>query len=1066
LNVLLYRYSGEKDLLVGYPFYGRTLPEIENLVGYFVNILVLRTDLSANPTFREVLGRVRETHFEAIENADVPFAKVVTEVHPVRDPSRNPIFQVGFTWLMPPQPMEFPGTSITPYRVDRGAARFDMEFVLRDLADHVEGHVEYNTDLFDPQTISRFIENFKTLLEGAIEHRDLRISDLPLLRERERKQILVEWNATEAEYPRDKCVHQLFEEQVERSPEAVALVFGEERLTYEDLNSRANQVARHLQGLGVGPDDLVGICMERSMDMVVGILGILKAGGAYVPLDPEYPKDRLAFMLQDAGASVLLTQRSLDAVLPAHEAKTIRLDEDGALISECSKENPNNPSSSKNLSHVIYTSGSTGKPKGVAIEHRSVVALLSWAKAFFDPGDFAGVLASTSFCFDLSVFEMFAPLISGGKVILAENALELPSLRAAEEVTLINTVPSAITELVRLKGFPSSVRTVCLAGEPLTTDLVKAIYGCASVERVFDLYGPSEDTTYSTYALRKADGPATIGRPIANTQVYLLDANQQPVPVGVPGELHLAGAGLARGYLNRPELTAEKFVPNPFREEPGARMYKTGDLARYREDGNIEFLGRLDHQVKIRGYRIELGEIESVLDSHSKIRKSVVLAREDTPGEKRLVAYLVGEGEPQPTVSELRTFLKAKLPDYMVPSAFVFLEEFPLTPNGKIDRNALPEPDTERPELEEAYVAPRTETEKTLARIWSEILGIDPIGVQDDFFEIGGHSLATLRVVSKIDDIFHTKLSRLVVFERRTIESLSRLLEENQTRSVSREKVSTTRMDTEGGVNSSSIASPSDTIRIAPPSETQSEKALHGLEIARERLERIKVAKGKPGRFRMRKSKIAKYLIRPLFRIPKRRVRLSLQSVIAWLEGGEGLSLTLRELYKAYFDIEVGNYTVGCFDYYRYRSGTRVGRYCVISATSRSIRANHPSNTLSPHPFFYEPALGIAKSDPEKIIPHKTVQIGNDVYIGPEALFLYPTEKIGDGAIVGNRAVVSGDVPSFAIVTGFPAEVVRYRFPKEVIKLIQESAWWEKELDDLAVLGDELASPLFGDGVR
>jgi len=563
-----------------------------------------------------------------------------------------------------------------------------------------------------------------------------------------------------------------------RTPGAVAVVFEGERLTYAELNRRANQLAHCLQKLGVGPEVLVGICVERSLETVVGLLGILKAGGAYVPLDPVYPEERLAFMLEDAQVPVLLTQQRLVEGLPEHEASVVCLDMDCEAIAGESEDNLASGVIADNLAYVIYTSGSTGRPKGVAIAHRSTVALLHWAEEVFRAEDLAAVLASTSICFDLSVFELFVPLSRGGKVILTENALQLPNLPAAEEVTLINTVPSAITELLRAGGdLPASVRTVNLAGEVLRTQLVQRIYQQDTIQRVFDLYGPSEDTTYSTFALRSASGPYTIGRPIANTQVYLLDANLRPVPVGVPGELHIGGAGLARGYLNRPELTAESFIPNPFSYGSGARLCKTGDLARYLPDGNIEFLGRIDHQVKIRGFRIELGEIEAVLGQHPDVRETAVLAREDKPGDKRLVAYVVPRDVQVPAIIELRRFLKEKLPDYMVPSAFVPLDALPLTPNGKVDRRALPVPDMARPEQEEAYVAPRTPAQEVLAGIWAEVLKLEQVGIHDDFFDLGGHSLLATQVISRVRDTFQLRLSLRNFFDGPTVADLAEIIE-------------------------------------------------------------------------------------------------------------------------------------------------------------------------------------------------------------------------------------------------------------------------------------------------
>jgi amino acid adenylation domain-containing protein/non-ribosomal peptide synthase protein (TIGR01720 family) len=546
----------------------------------------------------------------------------------------------------------------------------------------------------------------------------------------------------------DVCLYELVEVQAARTPEAVAVVSHGESLTYQELNTRANRLARSLTRHGVGPEALVGICVERSPEMIVGLLAILKAGGGYVPIDRNYPRERIAYMIDDAQITVLLTQERLLDLLPEPAGPRLCVDRDWPEIAKQDGTNLATRQSSDHVAYVIYTSGSTGRPKGVAITHRSAGALIHWAHTVYRPEDLQGVLASTSLCFDLSVFELFVPLSGGGRVIIAEHALELPTLSGAAEVTLVNTVPSAIGELLRQRGLPRSVRTVNLAGEPLQPALVDQLYALDHIEHVFDLYGPSEDTTYSTYALRRRYGPATIGRPIANTQVYLLDPQLTPVPVGVPGELYIAGAGLARGYWNRPSLTAEKFLPNPFGTKPGSRLYRTGDLARYRQDGTLEFLGRIDHQIKLRGFRIELGEIEAHLLKHPEIRETVVLAREDRPGEKRLVAYVVARQEPAPASETVRRGLSAQLPDYMLPSVFVWLPALPLTPNGKIDRRALPAPDGDE-QREQGYVPPRTPAEGILARIWAQVLGVERVGVQDNFFELGGDSIMGLQIIAR-----------------------------------------------------------------------------------------------------------------------------------------------------------------------------------------------------------------------------------------------------------------------------------------------------------------------------
>ena len=778
-QTLLFRYTGQEDIVVGSPIANRNRTEIEGLIGFFVNSLAMRTDLSGNPSFLELLGRVREVAFGAYAHQDLPFEKLVKELHPERDMSRTPLFQIMFvSQNMPEEKLQLPGLTLSSLEIESITARFDIEIYLSEKPEGLSGRVVYNTDLFDDATIARLMGHYETLLESIVANPNQRVSDVQILTDAERKQMLVDWNNTSSGYPRDRCVHQLFEQQVEQIPDAVAVVCEDEQLTYRQLNVRSNQLAHYLKKLGVGPEVLVGICLERSVEMVIGLLGILKAGGAYVPLDPSYPRERLNFILNDAQAQVLLTEKRLLDILLEAPVHAVCLDTDRKSIEKESIENPAGLASAENIAYVIYTSGSTGRPKGVCIMHSNAIALLYWAKDTFNSEDLVGVLASTSICFDLSVFELFFPLSSGGKVILAENVLQLTDLPSAKDVTLVNTVPSAIAELLRIGELPESVRTVNLAGEVLKNNLVKRIYQTGKVSQVLDLYGPSEDTTYSTFTLRDGDRPATIGRPIFNTQIYILDRNLQASPIGVAGEMYIGGDGLARGYLNRPGLTAEKFIPNPFSVEPGARIYRTGDQARYRSDGNIEFFGRLDHQVKIRGFRIELGEIELVLGQHPAVEEAVVIAREDVPGDKRLVGYVVASHEPTPTFSELRSFLKEKLPDYMIPTALVFLDLLPLTPNGKVDRRALPVPDSRRPDIEESFAAPRNAVEEALAEIWAEVLRIEKVGIQDNFFEVGGHSLMATQIISRLSDVFQVEIPLRQLFLYPTIAELALIIAE------------------------------------------------------------------------------------------------------------------------------------------------------------------------------------------------------------------------------------------------------------------------------------------------
>jgi amino acid adenylation domain-containing protein len=764
-KTLLYRYSGQDDLLVGTPVAGRSHEEIEGLIGFFVNTLVLRTDVSGNPTFRELLSRVKETTLCAYSHDEVPFEKLVEELRLTRDRSYTPVFQVMFALqsaLIPD--LELPDLHLARVEVDNGTSKFDLSLFMEERAEGLTAALEYNTDLFAAATIERMAEHFVNLLASIVQQPDKAVGELDFLSEAELHQLLIEWNNTASGYPK-RTLPQLVEAQAAKTPQSIALIDGEKRLTYAELNERANRLAHFLQRKGVRAETLVGICLKRTLDLPLAILAVLKAGGAYVPLDPNYPTERILYTLEDAKVSLLLTQEGLVDRLRHHEGEIVCIEHISPALSTESAENPQSDATPDSLAYVIYTSGSTGRPKGVAIEHHSASTLVHWAKDVYTEEEYRGVLFSTSVCFDLSIFEMFVPLAWGGTVILAENALHLPQLPARGEVTLINTVPSAIAELLRMKGIPESARVINLAGEPLKKALVQALYEVPTVEKVYNLYGPSEDTTYSTFALmeRNMTSHPLIGRPIADTKAYVLSPQMKPVPTGVAGELYLGGDGLARGYLNQPELTAEKFIASPF--EPNERLYRTGDLVKYLPDGTLDYLGRIDHQVKVRGFRIELGEIESVLGEHPGVAETTVIVRVDQPGDQRIVAYVVCAGSEQPTHSELRRILKQKLPEYMVPSAFVMLDALPLTPNGKIDKKALPAPVYTRDESEAAYLAPRTPLEEQLSAIWAELLGVERVGIHDSFFDLGGHSLLATQMISRVRQQFDIAVPLSALFE-------------------------------------------------------------------------------------------------------------------------------------------------------------------------------------------------------------------------------------------------------------------------------------------------------------
>ncbi|MFL6336608.1 MAG: non-ribosomal peptide synthetase [Pyrinomonadaceae bacterium] len=785
--VLLSRYTHETDIPIGSPIAGRNQLELERLIGFFVSTLVLRVDCGGDPSFRQLMQRVRESCLGAYAHQDVPFEKLVEEIEPERSLSHSPLFQVMFALQnLPWDGLQLGELELKQSEVDSSSSKFDLSLVLKETPTSLDGMVTYNSDLFVPETIQRLYGHWRTLLEGIVSRPESRLSELPMLTPPEMQQLLVEWNQTAAQHPRGQCLHQTFEAQAARTPDAVAVVFEDRPVSYGELNSRANRLAHRLLALGVRPEERVGILLERSTEMVVALLAVLKAGGAYVPLDAAYPRQRLAFMLEDAAVKVLVTERQFADDLPAETC--VCLDDEYEALARVPELNPEGSVSPEHLAYVIYTSGSTGRPKGVAIEHRNAVTLLNWAAEQFTEEELAGVLASTSICFDLSVFEIFAPLSRGGTVILVKNILSLQELTSTRPVRLINTVPSAMNELLRLKAVPAPVRTVNLAGEALPGKLVQQIYEETGAQRVWNLYGPSEDTTYSTAALieRGSSRKPPIGRPISETQAYILDRHYRPVPVGVSGELFLGGAGLARCYLHRPALTAERFVPDPFGDRPGARLYRTGDVARYLPGGEIDYLGRFDHQVKLNGYRIELGEIEAALSRHEAIAESVVIVNE-AGEDKRLVAYLVASEAGRVLTAELRQHLQQHLPHYMVPQLFVWLAELPLTANGKLDRQALPEPEAEREIAEERR--PPTPVEEVVAAIWANVLHLERVGLNENFFELGGHSLLGMQVISRLKEMLQVELPLRKLFEFPTVELLSQQLVAREAKPGQTEKI-------------------------------------------------------------------------------------------------------------------------------------------------------------------------------------------------------------------------------------------------------------------------------------
>jgi aspartate racemase len=783
--ILLHRYTGQDDIVLASPIANRNRPEIERLIGFFVNMLVMRTDVSGDPTFRQLLARVREMTLGAYQHQDLPFEKLVEELQPERDMSRSPIFQVTFALQnapMPPLELGNLTLSLLPMHVE--TTRFDLEVDLWESKDGLSIRFIYNTDLFDAVTIRRMLRHFQVLLEGIAADPDRQIANLPLMRDAEQRQLLVEWNQTTTDYPNNKAVHELFEDRVDRNPDAIAVVFGDQKLTYQELNTRANQLAHHLQHLGVGPEVLVGICAQRSLEMVVGVLGILKAGGAYMPLDPDYPKQRLAFMLEDMKVPVLLTQASLKDQLPNYPGTIVCLDSEWKQIAVESTDNLRAGATANNLAYVIYTSGSTGQPKGSCIEHRSVVRLVKETN-YVELGPQEVFLQFAPISFDASTFELWGSLLNGAKLVVfpphRPSLEELGEFIQKEGITTLWLTAALFHQMVdgQLETL-THVRQILAGGEALSVPHVQKMIEGLGNHRLINGYGPTENTTFTAChvmtAASRIGRSVPIGVPISNTQVYILDRHMQPVPVGVCGELYIGGDGLAREYLNRPALTAERFISHPFSDEPGARLYKTGDTVCYLQDGSIEFLGRVDHQVKIRGFRVELGEIEATLAQHPAVKETVVLCREDQPGDKRLVAYMVG-ADVTFSADDLRNFLRKRLPEYMVPAAFVVLDALPLTPIGKIDRKALPVLDGTRPEMDIDFIPPRTGTEQSIAAIWRELLQIEDIGIYDDFFELGGHSLLATQVMSRLSAALNLELPLHVLFESSTIDGLAKYVD-------------------------------------------------------------------------------------------------------------------------------------------------------------------------------------------------------------------------------------------------------------------------------------------------
>lgn len=802
-QTLLHRYTGQTDIAIASPIANRHRSELEGLIGFLVNSLVLRTNLAGDPTFRELLDRVRDVTLAAYAHQDLPFEKLVEELQPVRSLGQNPLFQVVFALQNTPmEQLVLPGLVLSPVEFETKMTRFDLELYVwkctdnfRNLwgkgwqqSDGLRGVVVYNTDLFDSTTIASLRHHFQTLLEGIVANPDTHLCALPLLTPKEQRELLKHWKRNQSSYPANACIHQLFEVQVRQRPTVIALQFGEQQFTYQELNQGSNQLARYLLMLGIGAEMPVGICLERNVEAIAAMLAVLKAGGAYVPLDPSYPPERLHFLLKDAGIAVVLTQEDWADSLQTDRTTVICLEREWSEIAQESDENLSTPCTADQLAYVIYTSGSTGTPKGVMVPHRAVNRLVCETNYVqIEPSDRVAQVANLAF--DAATFEVWGALLNGAQLIGIERETTLSPTDFVtkfqqQQISILFLTTALFNQTVsQIPAAFGALKYLVFGGEMVNVDRVRSVLQQGKPQHLIHVYGPTENTTFSTwYEVQDVPENATtipIGQAIANTQVYLLDANLNPVPPGISGEIYLGGAGLARGYLNRPELTAEKFVIAEF-----SVLYKTGDRALYRPDGNLEFLGRTDHQIKIRGFRVELGEIETVIAQHPMIQTAVVVVRElesdfppKTLRDRQLIAYVVPKASAIPTERDLRSFLKTKLPAYMLPAAFVVLDTLPLTTNGKVDQKALPPPNLTVARETSPPVAPTTSLEASLVELWTQLLGRKQVGIHDNFFELGGHSLLATQLVSRLRDRLQVELPLRRVFETPTIAELAQTIE-------------------------------------------------------------------------------------------------------------------------------------------------------------------------------------------------------------------------------------------------------------------------------------------------
>jgi amino acid adenylation domain-containing protein len=782
-NVLLYRHTNQTDIAIGSLIAGRHLPQITNLIGFFANTVVLRTDLSGEPSFREMLRRVRKVALDAYDNQNLPFEVLVEKLAPVRTIGEIPFVRVMFVMQQPIDARsEMGGLNVSRERVDTGDSEFDLSFEITDAGSHWEASIDYNTAVFKHQEVQEFGERFCRVLEGALEMPDISINVLPILSTDERHDLLYSRNETQVPFPSDRCVHQLFEQQAAQYPRMRAVVYEDQELSYEGLNIRANQLSHYLRKLGVGPEVLVAICLERSAEMIVALLAVLKAGGAYVPVDAAYPLDRISFMLEDSRPAALLTQTHLRDRLcsAAPGLPVLAIDSDEPYWSNEPSTNPSASDiglTSRNLAYVIYTSGSTGKPKGVLVEHRSLINLISWHATEFSLGPGQSTTSLASFGFGAATWEIWPPISFGATLILPRFMSSYDPRKLIDlwrqSGLRISFLPTSLAELVLAESNDIPLELLLIGG-----DRLRSFPSSVGKLKIINNYGSTETTVVATSGPFNPSVPSSIGRPLANTKVYILDPGKEPVPVGIIGELYVGGESVARGYLNRQSLTEERFLPDPFISAPSSRMYKTGDLGRWLDDGSIEFLGRNDFQVKIRGFRIELGEIEAQLADFPGVAQAAVVALEDPGNEKRLFAYYTTDfAEEVIDVELLQKHLAQVLPEYMIPAGYIRLDKFPLSPNGKLNRRALPDPD-HAAYAKPAFAAPATPTEMVVAAIWADLLRVDRIGRFDNFFTLGGHSLLAVRVTARFRQELGVEVAIRDIFAFPILADLSRVIQE------------------------------------------------------------------------------------------------------------------------------------------------------------------------------------------------------------------------------------------------------------------------------------------------